>query len=376
MCSDSVSVKDTSPREDDIGRHTVPVSCGLHGIAPYVGKVKPSIARTLVASHVVPGFKVLDPFCGSGTFLLEAHRYGATVTGIDKNRYAAVLSRAKLNPPQTLREGLQRINQLEEVVSESPGIPADVPTWVRKFFHPKTLGEVLSLTSELRRKKDWFTLACLLGILHHQRPGFLSYPSSYFVPYLRNRKFPRRKYPELYAYRAVLPRLRSKVERVLSGTSLSPSNGEFRVIEGDFLETELEQEEFDVVLTSPPYMGNLTYGRDNRLRLYFLGESDPDWLDRDEPSNPRFFTRFLRDAFMRVDGLLSKHGRVLMVLGTSRRRLRPLGLKNLAVEACRSSAANLRLSRTEKYEWVPKGNDCGKKLKRVTWYLLFERAWR
>jgi hypothetical protein len=56
-------------------------------------------------------------------------------------------------------------------------------------------------------------LASLLGILHHQRPGFLSYPSSHLVPYLRQLKFPRRKYPELYERRDVLSRLEAKILR-------------------------------------------------------------------------------------------------------------------------------------------------------------------
>src|SRR5271154_7164939 len=56
-------------------------------------------------------------------------------------------------------------------------------------------------------------LASLLGILHHQRPGFLSFPSSHTVPYLRGKAFPRWKYPKLYEYRSHADRFEAKVER-------------------------------------------------------------------------------------------------------------------------------------------------------------------
>ena len=53
----------------------------------------------------------------------------------------------------------------------------------------------------------------LLGILHHQRPGFLSFPSSHLVPYLRSRKYPRKMFPEMYSYRELRPRLLAKIMR-------------------------------------------------------------------------------------------------------------------------------------------------------------------
>ena len=40
----------------------------------------------------------------------------------------------------------------------------------------RRLRETLGWTYVLRRRRRWFLLASLLGILHHQRPGFLSFP--------------------------------------------------------------------------------------------------------------------------------------------------------------------------------------------------------
>ena len=88
-----------------------------------------------------------------------------------------------------------------------------VPVWVRRFFHPETLRSALAFRDTCIERRDEFLLACLLGILHHQRPGFLSFPSSHLVPYLRDRKFPRKSFPEMYEERDVLVRLEAKVRR-------------------------------------------------------------------------------------------------------------------------------------------------------------------
>src|SRR5437763_1881925 len=88
-----------------------------------------------------------------------------------------------------------------------------VPEWVREFFHPETLREVVAAFEEVNRSQDYFLTACLLGILHHVRPGFLSYPASHLVPYLRKSKFPPDEFPAMYAYRDLRSRLLAKIKR-------------------------------------------------------------------------------------------------------------------------------------------------------------------
>src|SRR5206468_3518872 len=137
-----------------------------------------------------------------------------------------------------------------------------VPSWVRKFFHSETLRGSLAFRDACIELGDEFLLASLLGILHHQRPGFLSYPSSHLVPYLRERKFPRQKYPEMYGPREILPRLEAKIRRTFRRPPpryLQPR----RVVPGDSREFPRVRG-ISAVITSPPYMNELDYVRDNR----------------------------------------------------------------------------------------------------------------
>ena len=69
------------------------------------------------------------------------------------------------------------------------------------------------------------------------------------------------------------------------------------------------------IITSPPYMRNLDYGRDNRLRLWFLGV--PDWASLDHSISPTetAFLRLMRACLRRWRDVLTPAGICVVVLG-------------------------------------------------------------
>lgn len=64
----------------------------IHDVHPYPCKYPPHA----IASYLLTNGVVLDPFCGSGTTLLEAARQGSTAIGFDCNPIAVLISRFKL----------------------------------------------------------------------------------------------------------------------------------------------------------------------------------------------------------------------------------------------------------------------------------------
>ena len=204
----------------------VGTECSLHQLSPYIGKLKSSIARDLVATYSKPGDLIVDPFSGSGTVALEALLQGRKAFTADISAYAKILCEAKLKAPPSLKCALEKA---EETLSHSHKLPdpdlRKVPAWVRQFFHPQTLKEAVKFATVCKKDGNNFLFACFLGILHHQRPGFLSYPSSHLVPYLRKKKYPRDQFPELYQYRELHPRLLSKIRRAYARCPKIPMNG-------------------------------------------------------------------------------------------------------------------------------------------------------
>lgn len=69
-----------------------------HGIHPYAAKYIPQIPNLIIREHTAERNAVLDPFCGSGTTLLEAALLGRKSIGIDLNPVAALISLAKTTP--------------------------------------------------------------------------------------------------------------------------------------------------------------------------------------------------------------------------------------------------------------------------------------
>src|ERR1019366_5343308 len=205
-------------------RHSVAnTECSLHQLAPYIGKLKSSIARELIHAYSSVDDLIADPFSGAGTVPLEALLARRRVFAADVSPYGGLLTAAKTSPPKTLDAALLEAERLLAACSSHP--PPDlrsVPSWVRCYFHPRTLKEVLSFALVCQREKSPFNLACLLGILHHQRPGFLSYPRRHRVPYLRAKKVPRSQFPEMYAYRPLRPRLLAKITRAYKRAPESP----------------------------------------------------------------------------------------------------------------------------------------------------------
>lgn len=78
----------------------IPVTNLSHSIYPYPARLLRQIPRFFLHCEQIalPGDVVLDPFCGSGTVLVEARAAHITGWGIDKNPFARLLSKVKTTP--------------------------------------------------------------------------------------------------------------------------------------------------------------------------------------------------------------------------------------------------------------------------------------
>lgn len=78
----------------------------VHRLHPYKGKFIPQLVEYFIDSHVDdfkkevffrPGDIILDPFCGSGTALVQAAEFGIDSIGIDISAFNAMMSNVKVN---------------------------------------------------------------------------------------------------------------------------------------------------------------------------------------------------------------------------------------------------------------------------------------
>jgi hypothetical protein len=291
----------------------------LQQLSPYVGKMKSGMARALIKLYSKPGDVVLDPFSGSGVVTLESALAKRQAWANDLSPYAYVLTRGKLEAPNNVGSAIQRAKVLiDSVENLAPSIDlAVVPEWVCEFFNPDTLREILSAFHILRQHDDYFLTACLLGILHHVRPGFLSYPASHLVPYLRKSKYPPAIFPAMYAYRDLRSRLIAKVKRAYrrSRLPIDWDQRQYKVWQVNSMSLPMEDCIVDTIISSPPYFGALDYARDNRLRLWFLGCEDWKELDGSLTASSKVYLAQMSICLKELYRVLKVGGYCILVLG-------------------------------------------------------------
>ena len=133
----------------------------------------------LVNRWVGPRTTVLDPFCGSGTTLVEARLLGRPSIDVDLNPLAVAVSRAKLQTVH-LQDLSDRLTSLAGEFRGESEIE-DIPDTLFPIFHRRTLARLCYLRKALNdhMAEDVFIRSCILGIMHgkHRRDGTTAYLS-------------------------------------------------------------------------------------------------------------------------------------------------------------------------------------------------------
>lgn len=112
-----------------------------HGIHAYKGKFYPQLAKSLFnLAGLEPTQLVLDPFCGSGTVLLEAYLNGLKGVGFDLNPLAVRIARAKVQV--LLVDPYLRDRLFAKLLARLPSMESD-KRWI-EFFPVQLQGELLS----------------------------------------------------------------------------------------------------------------------------------------------------------------------------------------------------------------------------------------
>ena len=118
----------------------------VHRLHPYLGKYIPQLVEELFRRHVPARGRVLDPFAGSGTTLVQALESGLHSVGVDIAAFNCLLMQVKTSEHKPfvleheLRDVLARYARGE-------GDARDKSGYVRAWFAPQAREDLLRFRS-------------------------------------------------------------------------------------------------------------------------------------------------------------------------------------------------------------------------------------
>ncbi|MBM3149673.1 MAG: site-specific DNA-methyltransferase, partial [Chloroflexi bacterium] len=130
----------------------------VHRLHPYLGKFIPQLVEIFLRKYFEPKQTILDPFCGSGTTLVQANELEINSIGYDISAFNVLLSRAKVQRYEIDRariEILDALNKLRRFTQETTqlrlwedratelNIPETDNEYLRLWYAPKALNELL-----------------------------------------------------------------------------------------------------------------------------------------------------------------------------------------------------------------------------------------
>ena len=132
-----------------------------HSLHPYPAKFPPQLPKRILQQYAVKGQTILDPFCGSGTTLVEARIYGVNAIGVDVNGLSTLLSKVKatsLSPLQFKTIGKFIENIQNEIfkwkLGQRPEIKIKEIEGSDHWFQKNVSEEISFLLNEIQKQKD------------------------------------------------------------------------------------------------------------------------------------------------------------------------------------------------------------------------------
>ena len=241
-----------------------------HGFHTYPAGLHPDAARLLVETYDAE--RVLDPFCGGGTTLVEARAHGRVAIGRDVSPVALRTARTRTaSPPdEVVRRYRSTARKLTEAARQAKELPPEhIYKVVEEWYAPHVLMELESLRRGIADAEEavqdllWATFSSLLikvswrasdtsaKRVKHRRPA----GTTSILFHKKARELGRR----MEALREVVP----------EGTP--PADIAF----GDA--RQIDSEPVQLVLTSPPYPSTYDYLPLQHLRHVWLPDPQPEF---------------------------------------------------------------------------------------------------
>ena len=247
-----------------------------HKIHKFPGKFIPHIPRWAIDKFQMNGteLNILDPFCGSGTTLVEARLQGHNAFGIDINPLAQLISKVKTTPLEfkTLDKASSKLFGLIDGKKISPYVPKlmTLDHWFTKSAI-KELGLIRGAIEEFKPEKDIydFFIVSMSSIIRKASNADNQSIKTY-VSGTHEKEIP-------LTIPLFKTTLKNYIERIKQFSEIVPP-GNTRIL--DMLDArdfgsqwiKLGLPKIDLAITSPPYVKTVDYVYSQMAELFWIGD--------------------------------------------------------------------------------------------------------
>lgn len=229
----------------------------------------PWVRRLINQAKKEGRYRVLDPFAGSGTVMLESEACNVESVGLEAHPFIKRVAQSKLCWREFPERFSAHINRILEIAEPAQVDTENFPDLVQKCFSRHTLENLGALLEAWRTVADnspaselsWLCIVSILRECSHVGTAQWQYV-------LPNKRKARIADPlEAFAVKAELMRLDME-------TRQNFRHGPQSVVHlDDARQCSLVNDGWaDLIITSPPYANNYDYADATRLEMSFLGE--------------------------------------------------------------------------------------------------------